>query len=332
MDNSTKQKIKDYWSKLKDTTIFKIARVIGNSASIALLITAILFVYQEVGERERTDHIIENLLSVQNSISTRYLGLFPGYIHEVNELLQDCPPKDSIIIFEDVLYYGFVSNPEEFVHMNQLLLKHADEGGHVTIVYYNENGRTFHRINRESLISSTLYAAMEKERNSRQSVNSKESSLDQIRNEDTTLCRKYFALSRDNDPKSFNEKIKRQTQATLTPHFKEDYMPDVLDLCVQIDSIKSHWLTHKKNAEIDFFDYEEMYRSVTMTISSCYKEHGLDLIPMDEYLTMSCWLAGKRAVLAFPSKWSSDEIGFFSQDPAFAQYIKTMLLGVKSSM
>ncbi|MCQ2317534.1 MAG: hypothetical protein MJZ90_01255 [Bacteroidales bacterium] len=61
-------------------------------------------------------------------------------------------------------------------------------------------------------------------------------------------------------------------------------------------------------------------------------KRNIKLVPLNEYLTMSCWMVksttNMRAVLAFPSKYSSDEIGFYSQDDAFARYISTMMGGI----
>ena len=53
---------------------------------------------------------------------------------------------------------------------------------------------------------------------------------------------------------------------------------------------------------------------------------------MNEYLTMSCWLVRDKTVLAFPSKYATEEIGFISQDKAFVDYIHTMLVGVRSQL
>ena len=71
-------------------------------------------------------------------------------------------------------------------------------------------------------------------------------------------------------------------------------------------------------------------------IAKYYVNYGVDMVPMNEYLTMSCWLVKKGnkgigSVLAFPSKYSTDEIGFYSQDEAFSRYITTMLEGVKDN-
>jgi hypothetical protein len=51
---------------------------------------------------------------------------------------------------------------------------------------------------------------------------------------------------------------------------------------------------------------------------------------------MSCWLTkiGKeeRAIFAFPSKYSTDEIGFVSQDKAISRYIYKMIVGIKNNV
>ena len=65
---------------------------------------------------------------------------------------------------------------------------------------------------------------------------------------------------------------------------------------------------------------------------------GIDT-SLNDYLTMSCWLikpANKRhsvkSILAFPAKYSSDEIGFYSQDELFSEYITTILQGVRGEL
>ena len=331
--------LKQSWARFKESAVYKILHFIVNSAAIALLITAILFIYQEWKEEERSDNIIkdlegisENLLVVQGSLSTRYLGLFPGYIQNVNELLRESSPKDSVIIFEDVLYYGFLSRPAEFVEMNELLLAHADSGGVVTIVHYDEDGRTFHRMICESKISTALNAEMNREL--RASFASKRGDTDsrgQMKAFERELCNAYFDRSRNEDLNAFKEDVERY-KASLRQKASGDCPEDILQMCSRIDSVKTHWVGGKPLMEIEFYDYENMYRSITKEISAVYRKHGIELLPLNEYLTMSCWMAGNRAVLAFPSKWSSDEIGFFSQDPAFAKYIMTMLSGVRSTL
>lgn len=70
-----------------------------------------------------------------------------------------------------------------------------------------------------------------------------------------------------------------------------------------------------------------------------HKENSIELVTLNEYLTMSCWLVkpahknrSSSANLAFPSKYSNDEIGFYSQDEFFAEYITTILQGVRGDV
>ena len=80
-----------------------------------------------------------------------------------------------------------------------------------------------------------------------------------------------------------------------------------------------------------------MYKKLSEIILSYYTKYGINMVPLNEYLTMSCWLVKKssrkevKAVLAFPSKYSTEEIGFYSQDEAFSRYISTMLEGVQQN-
>lgn len=104
-------------------------------------------------------------------------------------------------------------------------------------------------------------------------------------------------------------------------------------MCKEIQKIKEKYLKKDIN-KISFNDFEMMDREISMVIAEAYKIRNINLVPLDEYLTMSCWMikygntSGIKAVLAFPSKYSSDEIGFYSQDEAFSRYISTMLNGL----
>ena len=86
---------------------------------------------------------------------------------------------------------------------------------------------------------------------------------------------------------------------------------------------------------ITFKDFVEMYKSMDLQIKKHYtrneRSNFIELIELKEFLTMSCWLVRDKAILAFPSKYSSQEIGFSSQDNAFVDYIHTMLVGVRSA-
>ena len=50
----------------------------------------------------------------------------------------------------------------------------------------------------------------------------------------------------------------------------------------------------------------------------------------NNYLTMSCWSNGGKALFTFPGKFAADEIGFISIDRDILNYINTMLDGVEN--
>lgn len=336
-----KLSIKELWGRFQQTLPYKIGRFLANSAAIALLITAILFIYQEYEEQERADKIIENLqgisgdlLDVQKSVSTRYLGIFPDYLEEINGLYDGIAPEDSVVVFEDVLYYGFLSRPEAFTAMNRKMISHADAGGKVTIVYYNPapRSRIFHQMMRDLLISPEFFGDMVFER--RRQTGSREShvSIRQRLQEDSLMCRRFFALTREKDLPAFTRTQNRMLKPIASINGTEDELGmELQEVWSRIDSLKNFWLG-KNPMEVDFFDYENLYRGMSHEMEVCYSRHGIELVALDEYITMSCWLVGGKAVLAFPSKWATDEIGFFSQDPAFTRYITTMLAGARGQI
>ena len=78
-------------------------------------------------------------------------------------------------------------------------------------------------------------------------------------------------------------------------------------------------------------------KEMSNTISDFFAQNeNIELIPLNENMMMSCWLSDingdEKAIFAFPSKYSTDEIGFISQDGAFSKYIRTMLNGIKLSI
>ena len=320
------------------SVLLKIGRYIVNSAAIALLITAILFLYQEFEEQKRADSILNNLqdissdlVSVQESVSTRYLGIFPDFIPVINEQLRTKAPEDSVVIFEDVLYYGFLSKPEEFTQLNLALLSHSDNGGKISVVYYDINGRVFHRMVQEQRIHSSYFSALDSERRDyfRNTENTGKGQRSPFADTDTLLSRKYFGLTKAKHKAEFNLAVNRYLQNISGIITERDSLSLELEATYsRIDSIKTKALD-KNPDSIDFFDYENMYRGISKELIDIYKKHGIEMIAIDENLTMSCWLVKDHAVLAFPSKYASDEIGFFSQDPAFARYIGTILSGLR---
>ena len=113
--------MKNLWSKFKATKGYRIVKILMDSASFALFLSVAFFAYEMSEGKRETEEVVNNLMEIQNSLSTRYLGLFPEYISSINTLLEEALEhqktskyQDSIIIFEDVLYYGIRSDAEGF--------------------------------------------------------------------------------------------------------------------------------------------------------------------------------------------------------------------------
>lgn len=335
MENTNKNKEKKGWHYFKDTAI------------IGLLVTVAISTFQIFQATRQTKQLSTSLKymdNVQKALTTHFLGVFPGYIPEINNLLQsfkdenDNSSNDTIIIFEDVLYYGIVSSPEEFIKMNKLLLELADQGYHIVIAYYNsgEYSPIFKMIVQDELISPENSSRMFEE-------------LLQLRRgavptRDTlnSLREKYYDLSRKKSHKTikkyeekvsaFRKKLYTEKMPTKTPLDKE-----IVSMCMELDSIKYYYMGDDKKdiMSITFNDFVNMYRGFNNQIKQHFtrneRPNFIELIEMNEYMTMSCWLVKNKAILAFPSKYASDEIGFESQDNAFVNYIQTMLAGVRSN-
>ena len=332
------------------TKIVNVFSTFLKSAIVGLLFAVICFVYDVYRDQEqdkKLEQSVSKLIKIEQSLSTRYLGIFPEYISEIGNLFDNIDPADTIIIFEDVLYYGIKSRPKEFRKFNEQLLRHALSGGHITIAYYDVEKKTttaniFHKMIIESRINGKFLNAMDEERRAEFRLLREKNMLGKrgaVTAIDSTLCEKYLAMTRNDNPEKYkkdvavylSDELIRGSEVTSSTTAYEHI---VHELCVEIDNVKHHYLDKDVN-DITFADYENMYRMMGQKIVDCYEKHGIHLVPLDEYLTMSCWLVksghnnnGIKAILAFPSKYSTEEIGFYSQDEAFANYITTMLNGV----
>lgn len=351
-------KLKDFWERLKQMRGFELLSAFIKSAAVGMLFAVFCFVYDVYQGSEQDKQLqksIDKLANIEQSLSTRYLGIFPEYISEISLLFENLEPADTVIIFEDVLYYGIKSRPKEFCIMNDKLFEHALKNGSITVVHYNVEhsdqrpvwNEIFHKMIVESRINAKYIPEMDEERRSE---------MRRLREEnprmdrsvwvelDSTLCEKYFAMTRDDNPEKFNKDVAVYLDKGLIPVASPDRPFTMAEnityqMCLEIDSVKEHYIGNNKPCEeILFADYEKMYRGMSNVIIKYYKRYGIEMIPLDEYLTMSCWMSQKgnrkevKTVLAFPSKYSTDEIGFYSQDEAFSQYITTMLEGVKQSI
>ncbi len=359
------------------------------SATFALLLSIAFFAYELNSSANETREIVNNLEKIQNSLSTRYLGLFPEYIGNINLLLYDginhpnrTNQRDSIIIFEDVLYYGIRSDAQGFRDMIENILTLSYNGYHITIAYYDENGYPFSQMIRDKLLTSEYQKQYREDmrsynsrmRNLKREFNSIEhnqtpqelehvtfklinkhfdnylnnrqdkisshdfySLIDNRQRVDSIITQHYFELSRDDTEKESSAYIKDLLRTLPQKEEAVDAISlSVNDLCTKLDKIIDSYF-NKPFDKITYFDYVCMYKEITIAITDLLnKQPNIELIPLHESLLMSCWMTTidgeSNAIFAFPSKYSTVEIGFISQDKAFVQYIHTMLNGIKGTL
>lgn len=361
---------KEHFSKFKQSRLYRGINTFASSAIIGLAITLLIFAYKVYSGKKQFDETVNRLDGISHSLSTRCLGKFPAYISEINDVFSTLEKGDTIIIFEDVLYYGIKSDPTGFSQLQQHLLNHSRQGGKVIVAYYDNHYKgaalpwvtVFHRMIVESRISSKYLSQIFAERhnqfgqlaekqnqNDTKNVQDNASRVKEMAYIDSCITEKYFALTRDNDRESAQKNVNgylsflERLENDASSAYSTDFV--VKTLCIKLDSIMQHYIgkgdnkKEKSLKEISFADYEHMYSEITDCIASIYKEHGIELVQLNEYLTMSCWLVkpahknrSASAILAFPSKYSSDEIGFYSQDELFSDYITTILKGVKGDV
>lgn len=348
-------KKKKWLHKIKGTRGYEVLATFIKSAAVGLLFAVLCFIYDVYHDTEQDKQLeqsVEKLASIEQSLSTRYLGIFPEYITEIGGLFVNLDREDTIVIFEDVLYYGIKSRPKEFCLLNTRLFEHAMKGGSITVAYYDfvKDKETpawvdiFHKMIIESRIDSKYHAEMNESRKT-EMTNLRESGGPNYRQEmsrfDSTLCEHYFSATRNDDMEKFKKDVNAYLNKTWTDN-DGDTLSEAENItrqmCFEIDSVKQYYLGNGKDVnEISFCDYELMYKKMSEVIVKYYTKYGINMVPLDEYLTMSCWMVKRcnkkevRTVLAFPSKYSTDEIGFYSQDEAFSRYIGTMLEGVRQN-
>ena len=313
----------------------KIFRFLEISASLGLVVSVVFFVYErnksEIEAEEsakRTAEIVSNLMKIEQSLSTRYLGIFPNYLSHINDLLADADPEKPVVVFEDVLYYGILSGPNEFKNVVKHLSRLSKEGSQITIVYYDTESRLFRRMIQEQRIDQQYHKKLSEERGKMMrefraaNVRATENS-GFFAKADSIVSEKYFTQTRKDDEVAFKKRVERYLQPIYNNEAGDDPM------FLAIDEVKTKALNKPINS-ITFQDYMNLFKGMTKVLADAYEACGIEMIALDEYLVMSCWLNDDKAVLAFPSKYSTDEIGFFSQDPAFSKYIFTMLDGVRN--
>ena len=365
-----KKKIKKHYSRVKG--------IIG-SATFGLFITVLFFMYEMNENTNETEKIVENLTEIQSSLSTRYLGIFPEYLGGINELLKETDNRqksqgetDSIIICEDVLYYGIRSDMHGFQSMMKNLTSLAKNGTNITIAFYDINGQPFKQMIKNGLISTwhqskyssdmTIYRErinLIRENRIRFSKNLAREDLDlkmdslintyfdnylesapkdnseiyihklmNYQYVDSVLIEKYYKLSRNANPQKFTKKIKALLRPLPQAEDASNETAIKLNkLYSGLDSVAKYHL-QKTLEDISYSDIEKMYKGYSTLIFNYFKNlPNIELIPLREDIAMCCWMSiidrECKAIIAFPSKYSTDEMGFISQDEAFSKYIQT---------
>jgi len=352
------QDTESWFQRMKNRKGFALLSTFIKSAAVGLLFAVICFVYDVYNDSKqdkKLEETVGKLVDIEQALSTRYLGIFPRYIPDINDLFNDIDRTDTVVIFEDVLYYGIKSEPLQFRNLNVKLLQHLMNNGSLTFAYYDFKREgpavfnLFHKMIIESRINSKYHSVMDDSlrMGNRRLREENKWSVQASGELDSLLCEKYFNMTRDDNIEKFKKDIDAYLSKELVSTGIDPNAPysevQVYKMCVEIDSIKQYYLGNGKSIyDIRFCDYERMYKNISETIVKYYTDATLSckatLVPMNEYLTMSCWLvqkgnkSGIRAVLAFPSKYSTEEIGFYSQDEAFSRYITTMLEGVKNNL
>ena len=323
-NNKTKRKT----AKVIFVNIYKFIVILS---PFGLILTIAFFMIQT----KESKQLVNNLMRIEQSLSTRHIGIFPDYLHNINKLLSETSreQEDSakIIIFQDVLFYGAFYNGHAFKEMISQLTELSDRGRKIVIAYYDNGqdrrrGQMFREVVRESWMRQQDLGKLSQEKrdlmSSLRNDNVQRSNVFHLA--DSIVNEKYFACYRDSE---WNEFSKRIEQIRI-PFYDETQKDNPLFL--RIDNIKNQYLNKSFHA-ITFADINEMYYQVTEELKVFFGSHHVQLLPLNNYLTMSCWSNGEKALFAFPGKFAAEEIGFISSDRAILHYIDTMLEGVISS-
>lgn len=391
----------EFWKKMKDSKAMHWVKLVTESATFALFLSVILFAYEMIDNMQDSKVVLDNLLKIQNSLSTKYLGEFPNFVPDINDLYSEAKPGDSIVVIEDVLFYGINSASEEFYESHQKLLDLAANGSSVTIVYYKPFGITYNLMLQEWFLSRAQYKnfrdtltlfyhrkqdyrrelrvlmdscvtnkvsrevrrqktadLMEKEfgdiydkqylQQQQEHILNRSTAVvnrdgDTIIQDDNVIVRqqlleRYFAKTREEDRHAFKtmlDKYRRHTLKTY-PEATTRTQVETEQMCMRMDSIRVKWLgeEHSSIDKVKFEDFPKMFSELTDVMLSIYSRYpSIKLVPIDDFLSIRAWQIsekknGSQAIIAFPSRYSSSEIGFYTTDESTREYIKTMLHGI----
>lgn len=342
--------------ELKNHWILKVGKILLNSAPFALLLSILFFF---LGSKDM-NNAMSGLRKIEQSLSTTHLGIFPNYLKDINERILDSSnfsqkgkEMTNIIIFEDVLFYGAVSDAEEF--MNTVLnITHLAQNGHpITVVYYDNSigitgkGQRFREVVQESWLRKDDLNPLSTERFELMRDTTFLPELIQtpglrFTKIDSILCEKYFNNLKNSEDRSERRDLTNTIQKLRKPFIMtSDKRGQPIDIKISttdsgafnlfftMDSIRR---TNLGTQDIHYANLSATYYQFTDAIKEYYTALGIKLLPLNEYLTMSCWSNGDEVLFALPGKFAADEIGFISHDKAIIEYVKTMLEGVEHTI
>jgi hypothetical protein len=232
------------------------------------------------------------------SISTRYIGEFPGTLKNINALLHQA--KSDVIIFQDVSTFGAYSNPSEFHEYLSTIRSLADHNVNITLVVYHPKLRE--RTREKQFIGSEKIREYEKLKKTN---------------------KKYAYFKRDS---IFMENMKEKGNLKVHHTF--------LNYSFGQENINKHpFIILDKIKEIekkDSLTYTQHY-AVLDSMNHCIENNILknDKITI-EYVRsrhiMNCWLIDNhKAIFGYPSGYNNaNEIAFITQDGNIIEYILKM--------
>lgn len=382
-------------NKFKEKKFVRILKIITESAPFALLLSIILFGVEEFINMKESKELTNNLMNIQSSLSTRYLGEFPNFLRAITDLYSEVEQGDSIVVMEDVLYYGIHSDPEQFYESNRKLLDLAADGTPVMIAYYAPNSLAFNMMVNEWLLSPEYYKqyrdtldlfhkrsimfktkkkalidscfainmtkdetdkkigllmedcfgdifepqdmAKQKERSSKmqQGEGTARDDNEMARN---ILQERYFVKTRDADRAAFARKIDnfRQSVAVFVKSSGTTRTQvEVQQMCSKLDAVRMKYLGKDTPLDsITYADIKNVYVEMAQVMEETYQRYpSITLVPVREFLSVRSWLVcsdknGSKAIMAFPSRYDSSEIGFYSTDETTKDYVLTMRQGI----
>lgn len=392
-----------FFEKFRSHKLVRFAKIVAESASFALLVSIVLFAIQMYDNMQESKELSQNLLNIRNSLSTKYLGKFPDFMPDINRLYGNATAGDSIVVLEDVLFYGINSAPKDFYESSLKLFDLAANGSPVMISYYKPGGMVYSYMLQEMLLSQRNYidyrdtlrlfyqrtieyrknkklvidscvsqnmsrieidnhlvklidkyysdlfdkSLLDKHKEIMLTVNQENQNVDgnlisrqsDYEKVQEYLLERYFARTREEDPNGFRDMVAKYRRPTMLNNINENPTRIQIEthmMCLKMDSVRQKYLgfNNEPVENIKYSDFSQMFTEMTLIMEDTYHRYpSITLVPVDEFISIRSWLVNSsngesKAIMAFPSRYSSSEIGFYTTDETTRDYIKTMQNGI----